>query len=265
MGGLLGSIIGGGASILGGILGNSSNAAATGATNAMQMQLAQQQMSFQERMSNTAYQRATTDMRAAGINPMLAVTQGGASTPTGAMASLTAPHFDNVAAGAASSAASAASAIAQSANIGLTKQKTNESQATTRLNDAAALKAGQETVTSAEVAKQVQAQREKTSGVDTEKTKADTTAARASAGLSGAQAANAAIQSGVIRANVTSAEAEAKRKTLEAEDYRRSGGGVVGDAMTDVHRTISGLGDTARTTAHDVGNYIRNTWDRWTK
>lgn len=47
------------------------------------------QMAFQERMSNSAYQRATTDMTKAGINPMVAFTQGGASSPSGSSPQMT--------------------------------------------------------------------------------------------------------------------------------------------------------------------------------
>lgn len=57
---------------------------------------------WQQEMSSTAYQRAMADMRAAGLNPILAYQQGGASTPNGSYASIGSSRMDAPSSSAAS-------------------------------------------------------------------------------------------------------------------------------------------------------------------
>nr|QJB19159.1 MAG: DNA pilot protein [Microvirus sp.] len=98
-GGIIGGPIGAG---IGAVVGGGLGALGQGQTNAQNVALyedsrntniaeAQKQRDWEAQMSNSAYQRATDDMRKAGINPMLAYMKGGASTPGGAAASAGTP------------------------------------------------------------------------------------------------------------------------------------------------------------------------------
>lgn len=98
-------------------------------------QAADKNRDFQASMSNTAYQRATKDMIAAGLNPGLAYSQGGASVPSGAVADV--PDYGSSAIGGANAASTAKMAdIAVDrgrADIGLTHAQREYTLANARL------------------------------------------------------------------------------------------------------------------------------------
>lgn len=75
-----------GAGIITNIMGNASNRKIAREQMDFQQDMVEKQMRFQKEMSGTAYQRAIQDMKAAGVNPMLAYSQGGASSPQGSTA-----------------------------------------------------------------------------------------------------------------------------------------------------------------------------------
>lgn len=93
----LGSAAGG---IAGGVLGfigqqqtNQKSWDIAQASNAASAQQSQAQMDFQERMRKTQYQTVVDDLKKAGLNPMLAYSQGGAGVPAGAMGSISTPQY----------------------------------------------------------------------------------------------------------------------------------------------------------------------------
>lgn len=239
---------------------------------------AQTQRDYETSMSNTAYQRSVRDMRAAGLNPILGVASGGASTPQvaapsgvsasgpaassggtsvgmpssptassssahAAMAHATPAHYENVVGPAISSAMQVMNGINSlqrtGAEIENLKAQTTLAGSQASLNAASANR--QNTAAQLDQAS-TDLKPHESARIDAERA-----AAASIPGLNAAQSAAAAAQVRQADQNVSSSQAAQKQTELLTELYRRSGvppGAGMWPGM-----------------AANVENYFRRIWD----
>ena len=148
------SLIGAGGSLLGGLIGSSGQSSA----NKQNLKIAREQMDFQERMSGTAYQRATKDLDAAGLNRILALGNP-ASSPggqTARMENIKTPLASGVS-NAVNSAIGVRKATSEIANIEANTRATDENAKLTKTKNLIAVHGEEIASIGADIARTVRA------------------------------------------------------------------------------------------------------------
>lgn len=234
------SVLGAGANIFGGILGANSQASVNAQQMAFNSYQAQLNREFQERMSSTAYVRAMTDMRNAGLNPILAANLGGASTPSGSAAS--AGSLGNPGELLSKGISSAGQLGQRFADLKATMTQAEKDASQVPLNETnAVLNQANTAVSKATEAKVLQ--------------EAATSAAQqgwyiANTGVADQEKANKAVQNAILQSDAMTAASAARIKALDEEQTRTTGRGHLSDVLTTTGRAgkaiIGGVADVIK-------------------
>lgn len=203
-----------GAAIAGGValIGDQMSKDGQQATNAANLQIARENNAFQERMSDTAVQRRVTDLKAAGLNPLLATGES-ASTPAGNVATMQNPNaaFGNLGAQASSAMANYYQAQATSSQV--------------QLNSAAAAKQNADATLATVTA-------QKAAGADTDQIRSNIQTQTTQQMLMTAQAEASTAQAKLSNAQVQVAQAQLPK--IQAEIAQIGSSKTLNEANTHV-------------------------------